>query len=504
MTRRRRTLLGALVALALSLAVTGCLLSPPRDSDVTIDDGTLRGVADDGVRSWLGIPYAAPPLGDLRWRPPEPPTPWQDVRTADEFESECVQVEGQAISATSSEDCLYLNVFRPDSDEKDLPVMVWIHGGGLTLGSGDLPIDTVTGLVEQDVVVVSVNYRLGRLGYFAHPALAQEGGRAGPVANFGLLDQVAALQWVQDNIGDFGGAPEAVTIFGISAGGASVNYLMTSPLADGLFARAISGSGLGRERPPTWQAAAAQGEALATAVNLPGADAAALRELDAATVAALPAYQLRDDIPILDRALPQAPSEAFAQGREAAVPYLAGSTDGELTDPTFAVLGLDAAAERARYAAGRETEVAAAYGEQTEVDRHFLNDLVFTEPARFLAEQHADRAPAYRYRFAIASDEAVAAFGGAIHGSDYPFVFGWADGAATVDDAKQLAQGVSECWASFAKTGAPSCDGVAWPEVGDGIMEFTNDGPEARPDDPWEARLDLVENIRDELASAGS
>jgi para-nitrobenzyl esterase len=453
--------LGAL--LALTGCLTGCLLVPPSPVDVATTAGTLRGVADDGVRSWLGIPYAAPPVGDLRWRPPEPPAPWSGVRDADEFRSECVQVEGTAISSTSSEDCLYLNVFRPDSDRQRLPVMVWLHGGGLTLGNGDLPIDTVTGLVEHDVVVVSVNYRLGRLGYFAHPSLVAEGGRAGPVANFGLLDQVAALHWVEDNVADFGGDPDSVTIFGISAGGASVNYLMTSPLARGLFDRAISGSGLGRERLPTWEEAAAQGEALAAAAGLPGADAAALRELDAGTVAALPTYQLRGDIPILDRALPAPVADAFAAGREAAVPYLVGTTDVELLDSSYAALGLDAAAERARYAAGREAAVDEAYGDAVERDRHFLNDLVFSESARYLAARHAARAPTYRYRFEIAADQAVAAVGGALHGSDYPFVFGWAEGAATVDDADRLAAGVSECWGSFATTGTPSCAGVRWP-----------------------------------------
>lgn len=499
MTPRRRALLGAALALGLSLAVSGCLFSPPRDIEVDIADGTLRGVADDGVRSWLGIPYAAPPVGDLRWRPPEPPEPWSEVRDAEEFLSECVQLEGPGVSSKSSEDCLYLNVFRPDTDADDLPVMVWLHGGGLTTGNGDLTIDTVTGLVEQDVVVVSVNYRLGRFGYFAHPALANEGGQGGPVANFGLLDQIAALRWVQDNIGEFGGDADTVTIFGISAGGASVNYLMSSPLAEGLFARAISGSGLGREQPLPWQQAAAQGQALVAAAGVPDADdAAALRDLDVATVARLPAYQLLDQLPILDRALPSSPADTFAQGREAPVPYLTGTTDVELPASYYPSLGIDPVAEVATFAAGREAEVEEEYGEDAVGQLHFLNDVIFTEPARYLAEQHADRAPTYRYRFEIVGAEAAETLGGAIHGADYPFVFGWADGAGKVDNADDLAAGVSECWASFAKTGTPSCDGVDWPTEGEGLMEFTNDGPQATAEDPWQARLDLVETIQEE------
>ncbi len=498
MARRRRALLGAALALGLVLTGTGCLFSPPEDIDVTIDDGTLRGVADDGVRSWLAIPYAAPPVDDQRWRPPEPPTPWSDTRTADEFESECVQLDKGHVSENSSEDCLYLNVFRPDTEKEDLPVMVWLHGGGLAAGNGNLNINTVSGLVGHDVVVVSVNYRLGRLGYFAHPALAEENGKDGPIANFGLLDQVAALHWVQDNITEFGGNPDSVTIFGISAGGASVNYLMSSPLAEGLFDRAISGSGLGREDPLSYEAAAAQGEAMAADIHLPQADAATLRELDTTAIATMPAYQLLNELPILDRALPLSPADAFAKGREAAVPYVTGSTDVELPASYYPSLGIDPLAEMNRYTAGREAEVDAAYDDDDgERNLHFLADLIFTEPARYLAEQHADRAPTYRYRFEIADDKTVEALGGAIHGSDLPYVFGWVDEGKGVTDVEHLAEGVSECWASFAKTGTPSCDGVDWPEAGDGLMEFTNDGPQVSSEDPWQERLDVVESIRD-------
>ncbi len=270
MARRPRATLAAVVALGLVLSATGCLFSPPEDVEVTIDDGTLRGVADDGVRSWLGHPVRRPAgrraaLAAARAAPARgrrPATPRSSRASASS------PTRGRS-PTTSSEDCLYLNVFRPDTDEEDLPVMVWFHGGGLATGNGDLNINTVSGLVDHDVVVVSVNYRLGRLGYFAHPALAAENGADGPIANFGLLDQVASLQWVQDNVEEFGGDPDSVTIFGISAGGASVNYLMTSPLAEGLFDRAISGSGLGGEQPLTYRVAAAQGEAaVATATGV--------------------------------------------------------------------------------------------------------------------------------------------------------------------------------------------------------------------------------------------
>ncbi len=496
MARRHRALLGAAVAVGVVLSGTGCLFSPPEDIEVTIDDGTLRGVADDGVRSWLAIPYAAPPVNDLRWRPPEPPKAWSDVRAAEEFESECVQPEKGGISDDSSEDCLYLNVFRPDTDEQDLPVMVWFHGGGLASGNGNLNINIVSGLVAHDVVVVSVNYRLGRLGYFAHPALAAENGPEGPIANFGLLDQVASLQWVQDNVEEFGGDADSVTIFGISAGGASVNYLMTSPLAGGLFDRAISGSGLGREQPLTYRAAAAQGEEVtAAATGIPNADGARLRDLDASVIAGWPAYQLLNQLPILDRALPLSPSAAFASGAEASVPYLNGTTDVEFPESFYPVVGIQPEVAMDRFAAGREAEVDAAYGDENERTLHFLDDLIFTEPARYLAEEHAARAPAYRYLFEIAGSDALERFGGANHGSDLPYVFGYG-GGKTLDNHDELAEEVSGCWASFARTGVPSCGGVEWPQAADGLMRFTNDGPEVSSVDPWQARLDLVEQLR--------
>ena len=200
------------------------------------------------------------------------------------------------------------------------------------------------GLVDQGVVLVSVSYRLGRLGYFAHPALEAEAEERGeePVANFGLLDQIAALEWVQDNIEGFGGDPDEVTIFGISAGGVSVNYLMSSPKADGLFDRAVSQSGLGGERPMEWDDAVALGDSLAASLDAPDADADELRALDAKAVARLPALLLRNEIPVIDPVLPKSVADTFAAGEEADVPYIVGATDLEMIPKFFVPLGVDA------------------------------------------------------------------------------------------------------------------------------------------------------------------
>ncbi len=498
MTRRRHAG-AALLTLLLTFSLAGCS-SPDDHVEVEIEAGTLRGVVDNGMRSWLGVPYAAPPVDDLRWTAPRPAESWSGTREASDFGSSCLQMEGAAIKSGTDEDCLFLNVFRPDDDQDDLPVMVWFHGGGLNTGSGDLPLEMASSLVKQGVVLVSLNYRLGRLGYFAHPALAvesaDEGGGTEPTANFGLLDQVAALKWVHDNIGGFGGDAEQVTIFGISAGGASVNYLMTSPLATGLFDKAISGSGLGGEQPPPYATGASQGETFAASLGAHDANAQTLRELDGGAIVARPPSMLLNELPILDSALPSTVSQAFADGSEADVPFIIGATDRELVDLNYQAFGVDPVVLRQQLAAGREAELHAAYGDTTAFDQHFLADVLFTEPARRLASEHARRERTFLYRFSVVGPQVLQLFGGAVHGSEYPYVFGYGDGDPSMPDSDELADEVSECWVSFATSGLPRCGGVTWPEVHNGeLMEFTNEGPITLDSDPWKTRLDLVAQI---------
>ena len=224
-----------------SILVSVALLAPPvAAQQVAIDSGAVAGTTADGVTSFKGIPFAAPPVGDLRWKSPAPVAAWGEPRAATAYGPDCMQNPLPGIQAGSrpmSEDCLTLNVWTPKAAKGvKLPVMVWIHGGGFVGGSGTLPETDGGLLAKRDVVVVSFNYRLGRFGFFAHPALGNDG-------NWGLMDQVAALKWVQRNIASFGGDPAKVTIFGESAGGESVSRLMASPAAKGLFARAIVASG---------------------------------------------------------------------------------------------------------------------------------------------------------------------------------------------------------------------------------------------------------------------
>ena len=370
------------------------------------------------------MPYAAAPVGDLRWRAPEPVEPWPDVRDAREYGWICPQALTGSLEGAlgevrpTNEDCLTLNVHRPADADDDLPVMVWLHGGSFVYGSGSQQAYNSPELARRGVVLVTLNYRLGRLGFFAHPAVQEEGHR---LANFGLLDQVAALEWVQDNIAEFGGDPDNVTVFGESAGAISVNALMASPAADGLFARAISQSGFGREPTLTWDAATVEASNAVEELAGPSPSAADLRALSADEVAKIPMDLLAGQAPILDEVLPETVSSTFAAGEEAEVPLLTGTTDLEISGD-FVNPGPTVSAVRARLLEDPGPALA-AYRTQEELDLHLLADIMFTEPARHLARLHADDAPTFRYLFTIAPGPTLESRGGAPHSSELPFVF---------------------------------------------------------------------------------
>ncbi|MYM67896.1 carboxylesterase family protein [Pseudoduganella sp. FT55W] len=219
----------------IAMCISGLTAQAHPTSPIKVAGGQIAGAHADGVNTYFGIPYAAPPVGKLRWRAPQPVSPWQGVRQATSFSAACAQT-AVWITDPKSEDCLYLNVWAPEQADK-LPVLVWIHGGGYYGGTGSQPGFNGANLAKRGAIVVTINYRLGIFGFFAHPELKDESG------NQGLRDQIAALHWVKDNIAAFGGDPGRVTIFGESAGGISVGILMASPMAKGLFHRAIAQSG---------------------------------------------------------------------------------------------------------------------------------------------------------------------------------------------------------------------------------------------------------------------
>jgi para-nitrobenzyl esterase len=250
------------------------------------DQGLIRGTSSGEVHAFRGVPYAAPPVGELRWRPPQPAAAWRGVRDATQFGAHCAQVAGPFGQASQSEDCLFLNVFAPRRAIPGVPVapvMVWIHGGALVVGESD-DYDP-TPLVDRGVIVVTINYRLGALGFLAHPALAAESAK-GASGNYGLMDQQAALAWVQRNIRHFGGNPHNVTIFGESAGGLSVHSQLVSPTAKGLFDKAIVESGAYQLNQPSLAAAEASGSTFAANAGCASQTADCLRNLPVATILA--------------------------------------------------------------------------------------------------------------------------------------------------------------------------------------------------------------------------
>jgi para-nitrobenzyl esterase len=497
-----------LASLALAAQMT---LSPVPSANpqVQVAQGLLVGRQADDIESFKGIPFAAAPVGDLRWRPPQPPGAWTGERDASRVGAICIQAPANGDPGVgpgpASEDCLTLNVWRPSARAETLPVMVWIHGGGYNNGSGTPPLYDGTNLARRGVIVVTINYRLGRLGFFDHPALAFERGPEEPAGNYGVMDQIAALEWVRDNIATFGGDPQQVTIFGESAGGAAVAQLMVAPGARGLFQRAVMQSGLGRQRSalldddrPARPSAQSLGVAFARSAGLPNATADDLRALPAERLLSpMPAFY-SDNLVVDGTVVPEDVVEAFAAGRQAPVPLVIGTNSAEFwwIRPTEAgAYGrTDDVMTDAEYDA-----LVAAYSGQAGYDANVISDLIFNEPARHLARLHARAGqPTFLYRFDVVPESNPEPSGGATHASERPYVF---DNLHTVgrpmgerDD--RAATAMADYWTTFAKAGDPNGgDRPAWPEFGaapDRLLEFTNDGPVAKQV-PFPERLDLIE-----------
>ena len=462
---------------ALAMAV------PAAAQTVRIDTGRVQGATANGISSFKNIPYAAPPVGALRWKPPQPAAGWPGVRDATHYGPLCMQVPSKDNGVgpgPASEDCLQLNVTSPSLRGKQ-PVMVWIHGGGFTNGSGTAALYDGTALAKQGVVVVTINYRLGRFGFFAHPALTQEGG---PLANYAMMDMVASLKWVKRNIRAFGGDPAQVTIFGESAGGIAINQLMLIPQARGLFARAITQSGLGRELTNPLAAAEAKGAAFAEKLGLKAdqPDAAAtLRALPADKILAAGDPNLSlGDMPIADgQIIMGSPVDGFAQGHEAKVPFIVGSNDIEL--PKAYGGGYSRAASGLTDA--DEAQMVEAYGSREAFETRYRSDTIFTEPGRTLARLHAAHgAPTWTYRFSILSAEAPKFLPGTPHAQERQYLFQNLNASPwpTAGRDQELAKTVSAYWTGFAKRGSPNGEGRPnWPAY-DGaqqMIDFTNSGP---------------------------
>jgi para-nitrobenzyl esterase len=511
-----------LVRSVAALALLSLLAVVAPAAPVRVEGGLLSGGAAAGVVSWKGVPYAAPPVGEKRWRAPQPVEPWTGVRAATEYAHDCMQLpfpsDAAPLGTPPAEDCLYLNVWAPEKPvAPKLAVMLWIHGGGFVNGGSSPAVYDGSAFARRGVVFVSFNHRLGRFGFFAHPALTKEAAD-GPLGNYGYLDQIAALRWVQKNVAAFGGDPGNVTLFGESAGGGSVNILMVTPLARGLFHKAIVESGGGRAggimTPRSLKEAEAVGVALAKSAGITGEDAAALaalRKLPAADLVRglnlMTMGQQHDTWsgPMIDGTIvAEEPETAFRAGRQARIPYLIGANNREfgfMPLPPAAVDGM-----LARFGA-EKGEVVAAYdpektGNMGEVGIGLMSDGAMVEPARLLARLAAAAGqPTWVYRFSYVASSLRKNVAGALHATEIPFVFETARakyGDATAAEDEALAAAANAYWVTFARTGDPNGDGrPKWPaysEKDDVILDFALTGPVAKAD-PWKARLDIVERF---------
>lgn len=428
---------------------------------VDLPAGLIQGQVQGDVASFLGIPYAQPPVGALRWQAPQPLARWSGLRQAQAPGKACLQVRAprgpeSAISPDQmSEDCLSLNVWRPAAPAgRPLPVLVWIHGGAFRLGSSALPLYDGSALARRGVLVVSLNYRLGVFGFLAHPLMQAPSGQ--PLANFGLLDQIAALQWLRQNLPALGGDPGRITLMGESAGGASVAYLMGSPLAQGLFQQAIIQSGA-LDLPELSLALAQQRAEAHLRALLPAEPRLAdLQALPADRLLGLPIPR-PDTMPVIDGVvLPQAMVAAFKQGQAARIPLLIGSNDNEAgffpPDWSLAVVrGMGLAWPAVKSAYGATANVPDA-----QIAARVATDLFATLPTAQVAQAHSALGqPVYRYFFTQVPAVLRASQAGAIHTQEIPYVFGTLAPAQQGAEDQAVSERMQARWLAFARTGQP-------------------------------------------------
>lgn len=527
-----RFMIGAAL-LGLAAMVSGNAAQP---RVVRVDSGELQGAVDDDVASYKGIPFAAPPVGELRWRPPQRLVPWTGVRQAAEYGADCMQgrfgpppAAGAPAARVPSEDCLFVNVWSPASASRGakLPVMVWIYGGGFVGGSSASPNTAGTQFAKQGVVLVAANYRLGRFGFFAFPALSREHPEE-TKGNYAYMDQIAALQWVKRNIAAFGGDPNNVTIFGFSAGGVSVHSLLASPMARGLFHKAIVESGGSRDsvltaRPmskdgvdPNYPVSAETiGMEFARSVGIEGTDQAALVKLRTlSSEEVLRVRQSYETTPILDgKLITETAESAYKANRQPRVPIMLGSNSADTAgnrirattkEQFFARFGQWSDQAKAAYDPDGTTDLA------TMVTRA-NDDFGQAEPARFAANAFAAKgSPVFRYRFSYVQTAMRERMrermrNGAPHGGEIAFVFGtlgaggFGPPTAPTDQDQAVSRMAQSYWVNFAKTGDPNGAGLpTWQRHDpnkDLIFDFHPDGTAGSIPDVRKARLDVMQLV---------
>ncbi|MDE1987502.1 MAG: carboxylesterase family protein [Hyphomicrobiales bacterium] len=467
------------------VAAAAAFLCAPAAAAVQTETGLIQGVRTNGLTIYKGIPYAAPPVGELRWRAPQPPQSWKGVRKAATFAPACVQT-GVSMPGERppkiSENCLYLNIWTPArSASAHLPVMVWIHGGGYSNGSASMPLYWGDQLARKGAVVVTFGYRLGPFGFLALPALTRESPHHAS-GNYGLLDQIAALAWIKRNIRAFGGDPDCVTIFGQSAGSDAVSILMTSPLAKGLFERAIGQSG-GLFEPltlaPNYLLKNAEQEGEAYEASLNAKSLAALRALPADELLKGTAGMITH--PVLDAyVLPESPYDAFVDGKQNDVPLLLGSNEEEarsLVADLSAVTASTYDAEIVKHWGALPKPLYDQYPHATDEEARqarldFERDLRFGWDMWAWARLEATKgkSPVFYYHFTHKPPfpkGSVYAGWGASHFAELWYMFDHLDQEPwrwTAAD-RQLADTMAHYWVNFARTGNPNGVGLPeWPD----------------------------------------
>lgn len=514
--------------LLLLMSACAAATAAQAEPQVRISTGMIEGKQEGRVAAFLGLPYASPPTGADRWRAPKSPMPWEGVRQSAKFGASCPQnVLKQGIGPWThefmvqnevSEDCLFLNVWTPAAASAKLPVIIWIHGGAWVEGSGAVPIYDGRNLAERGAVVISINYRLGILGFFAHPELTKEAQAAGtPPANFGWQDQIAALKWVKQNIAAFGGDPDQVTIAGQSAGSLSVQAMVVSPMAKGLFKRGIAQSGYANlASMANLEGAERNGTAFAKRAN-----AKSLAELRAMTPAQLLATSSIDLsgaplAPSIDgMLLPAGIDTLFAQGRFADVPLMIGQNADE---GSFSPIGYGA-----RTATDYLTLLQNSYGimadrfaslypavtedQRAQRSKELLRDRGLASMWQWSQNRvKPSKSPVYGYLFSHAMPGPETHRYSAFHTSEVPYALSTLDAAPernfSVAD-NDLSHAMSEYWLNFAKNGDPNGPGLpVWPRIDADhaqIMEF-GDMPSVRPILPGH----ILDAERDYIAHGGS
>ncbi|HEV2691120.1 MAG TPA: carboxylesterase family protein [Bryobacteraceae bacterium] len=472
-----RIFFAAIASLTLALSLTAA-------DPIHLDTGLISGApgVNPEVRVYKGIPYAAPPVGERRWKAPQSPAAWTGVREAKEFSPVCMQTPYPETSLYYSplgavgEDCLYLNVWTAAASPKERrPVIVWIHGGGYTRGSGATATYNGENFAKKGVVVVTINYRLGIFGYLAHPELTKESD-VHSSGNYGLLDMVAALQWVQKNIAAFGGDPKRVTIFGESAGSSAVNFLMASPLAKGLFQRVIGESGANFGRHTALAEMEQTGARLGTLAQLRAKSAADLMKVEGSFRPAVDGWFLPEDV-----------SATFAHGKQSDVPVIAGYNHDETrvlapwpangNAKTF----LEQVHKRFGSFADEFLKLYPVTSDESAKEAHYESSrdqgMGWEMRTWVRAQNKSGKAPAYLYYFTRIPPSPTSDRYRAYHAAEIQYVFGNLRAGRPWEEAdRKLSEAMSSYWVNFATTGNPNGKGlVKWPSYdakSDPLMEF--------------------------------